>query len=138
MLVCFDVDGVLVDVSQSYHQALFDTVSSLLHPESSRVEPEVLLKLKCLLNLNNDWDAALAGILFYLSGRSVEDFVRALSAGPPDFRKFYRWAEKQRIELPSYDFLVEIFEDFYRQRRSREKLNISLSGLAEIRSMASF
>jgi HAD superfamily phosphatase len=136
MLVCFDVDGVLVDVSQSYHQALVDTVSSLLPNLSSRIEREALLRLKCLLNLNNDWDAALAGILFYLSGRPFEDFVRALSEGPPDFRKFYRWAERERIELPPYAFLVEIFEDFYRRRRSREKLNISLSGLAEIRSMA--
>jgi|GEM_PF-527386 len=136
MLVCFDVDGVLVDVSESYHQALVETVSSLLPSLRSRIEQEVLLRLKCLLNLNNDWDAALAGILFYLSGRSVGDFVRALSDGPPDFRKFYRWAEQQGIELPPYAFLVEVFEDFYRRRQSREKLNISLSGLAEIRSMA--
>lgn len=136
MLIAFDVDGVLVDVSQSYHLALVDTVSRFLSSRNYKVESEILLWLKSILNLNNDWDATLAGILFYLSGRSLEDFVGQLLEGPTDFRKFYRWAEKQGIELPAYDLLVEIFEDFYRQRRSREKLNIAPSTLSEIKSMA--
>lgn len=133
MLACFDVDGVLVEVSQSYYRALTETVSHFLN---SPVDSELLLNLKFRLNLNNDWDAALAGLLFYRSRLDSEDFATRLSAGPPDFRKIYAFGEGAGIELPDYELLVDRFESFYRQFRSLEKLNISPETLAEIRSLA--
>lgn len=133
MIICFDVDGVLVDVGQSYYRALAETVSYFL---GSGVDSDLLLRLKFSLNLNNDWDATLAGILFYRSRLDFEDFVREMTAGPPDFRKFYERARKAGQELPDYSVLIEKFEDFYRQSRHLEKLNISPETLAEIKSLA--
>ncbi|MBC7360696.1 MAG: HAD hydrolase-like protein [Candidatus Aminicenantes bacterium] len=133
MVVCFDVDGVLVEVRESYHQALSETVSYFLQ---SPVKAETLLKLKVNLNLNNDWDATLAGILFYRSGLSLEEFILLTSTGAPDFRKFYQLAERRNIKLPDYDRVVEQFESTYRKLRFREKLKIPPEILRDIRQLA--
>ncbi len=133
MLACFDVDGVLVEVSQSYYRALSETVSFFLR---GPVDSELLLGLKFRLNLNNDWDATLAGLLFYRSGLEFEDFVGRLSSGPPDFRKIYALAAETGIELPDYSLLIDKFEALYRRFRPQEKLNISPETLAEIKSLA--
>ncbi len=134
MLACFDVDGVLVEVSQSYYRALSETVSSFIQ---APVDQELLLRLKFRLNLNNDWDATLAGILFYRSKLRFEDFVSRLASGPPDFRKIYGLAAETGIELPDYGLLIDEFEKLYREFRFLEKLNISPETLSEIRSLAS-
>ncbi|MDH7493053.1 MAG: HAD hydrolase-like protein [Candidatus Saccharicenans sp.] len=133
MIICFDVDGVLVEVGPSYYRALSETVSHFL---AKPVDFDLLLQLKFRLNLNNDWDATLAGILFYRSGLEPEEFIRQLSSGPPDFRKFYDRAAQAGIELPDYNRLIEKFEALYRQYRPLETLNISPDTLGKIRSMA--
>jgi len=133
MIICFDVDGVLVEVGPSYYRALAETVSSFL---GKPVDSGLLLRLKFGLNLNNDWDATLAGILFYQSGLEPEKFVSQLAPGPPDFRKFYARAAEEKIKLPDYDRLVEKFEALYRKYRPLETLKISPANLAEIKSLA--
>ncbi len=133
MIVAFDVDGVLIEVSQSYYRALPETVSYFI---KSQVEPKLLLNLKIKLNLNNDWDATLAGILFYRSGLQEDDFISQLSSGLPDFRKFYKWAEDKNIALPDYQLLVKKFEARYQKLRTRETLKVSPDTLREIKSMA--
>ena len=72
MLVAFDVDGVLVEVSESYHRALPETISFFLKAE---IDPHLPLELKVRLNLNNDWDATLAGLFYYRSGLELKDFI---------------------------------------------------------------
>lgn len=133
MVICFDVDGVLVDVGSSYYRALSETVCYFL---GKPVDSRLLLRLKFKLNLNNDWDATLAGILFYRSGLEMEEFVRQLASGPPDFRKFYARAAEKNIVLPEYKQLIEKFEELYRHYRPLETLNISPATLAEIKSLA--
>lgn len=133
MLACFDVDGVLVEVSQSYYRALSETVSHFIQ---APVDPGLLLRLKFSLNLNNDWDATLAGLLYYRGNLRFEDFVSRLSSGPPDFRKIYGLAAETGIELPDYGLLIDEFETQYRKFRFMEKLNISPETLSEIRSLA--
>ncbi|MCX8161088.1 MAG: HAD hydrolase-like protein [Candidatus Saccharicenans sp.] len=133
MLACFDVDGVLVEVSRSYYRALAETVSYFIE---APVDSDLLLRLKFSLNLNNDWDATLAGILFYRSGLGFEDFVNRMASGPPDFRKIYARGAEAGIGLPEYSLLIDKFEALYRQFRPLEKLNISPETLARIRSLA--
>lgn len=132
MLVCFDVDGVLVEVTQSYFRALSETVSYFLQ---TAVDSDLLLELKFRLNLNNDWDATLAGILFYHSRFLFGEFIQKMSAGPPDYRKFYQRAEALGLELPDYSLLIDKFEESYSRLRPLERLNISRETLARIKSL---
>jgi len=133
MIIAFDVDGVLVDVRKSYYQALARTVS---YYHRAPVEEELLLNLKARLNLNNDWDATLAGILYLNSGLPFNDFVKVMSPGAPDFRKFYEKAKELKIDLPDYSQLIEKFETLYRELRHLETLNIAPAVLQEIKSLA--
>jgi HAD superfamily phosphatase len=133
MIVFFDVDGVLVDVRESYYQALSDTVAFFLR---SPINPETLLKLKVALNLNNDWDAALAGILFYRTDLTFEEFKAMTSSQAPDLRKFYQLAEERSINLPLYENIVDYFESKYRTYCCREKLKIPPEILKKIKPLA--
>ena len=55
-LLIFDMDGVLVDVSQSYRQAVVETVK---HFTGAVVRNEEIQALKNRGGSNNDWDMAL-------------------------------------------------------------------------------
>ncbi len=55
--VIFDVDGVLVDVSKSYYEAIKRTASVFLRREVVDFEVD---KLKSLEGFNNDWDVTFA------------------------------------------------------------------------------
>jgi len=133
VIVSFDVDGVLVEVSQTYHRALADTVSDFLN---QRVGQKEILNLKAGLKLNNDWDATVAGLVFYQSGLSLDDFISLALPGPPDYRKFYRLGSELNIDLPGYSEIKTIFENIYHRYQSREGLRISPEILAEVRKMA--
>ncbi len=54
-LVVFDVDGVIVDVSRSYHTAIVKTVE---HFTKRRLSKEEALAFKERNLLNNDWDVS--------------------------------------------------------------------------------
>jgi HAD superfamily phosphatase len=58
--VIFDIDGVLVDVSQSYRQAIQKTVEEFTGVLST---PEEIQKYKERGGLNNDWDLSEAIII---------------------------------------------------------------------------
>ncbi|HEK85182.1 MAG: HAD family hydrolase [Candidatus Saccharicenans sp.] len=133
MLVAFDVDGVLVEVSESYHQALPETISLFL---KSEVDSGLVLALKHRLALNNDWDATLAGILYYRSRKQVEDFILMAQSGPPDYRKIYRLAAEMKIELPDYKQVISEFESIYRKHREKEKLHLPVEFLEKVRERA--
>jgi len=64
-LVIFDMDGVLIDVSKSYREAVRQTATLFFNPaKASELLPEPLFSLTDLANLkqsgglNNDWDLA--------------------------------------------------------------------------------
>jgi len=50
----FDIDGILADVSQSYREAIRQTVSFFLKRE---VKKEEVNEIKNRVGMNNDWDA---------------------------------------------------------------------------------
>ncbi|MCI4446107.1 MAG: HAD hydrolase-like protein [Candidatus Aminicenantes bacterium] len=133
MLVAFDVDGVLVEVSESYHRALPETISFFLKAE---IDPHLPLELKVRLNLNNDWDATLAGLFYYRSGLELKDFISLALPGPPDFRKFYRLAKEMDIDLPEYNLVIKEFERIYRKHRVKEKLRLPPGVLETIRGLS--
>ncbi|MDZ7701602.1 MAG: TIGR01548 family HAD-type hydrolase [Halobacteriales archaeon] len=75
--VVLDVDGVLVDVADSYRRAVVDTVDRL-HGET--VPRDALQALKDAGGFNNDWELTDAVCLYVLAGRSGYDSTVAAYA----------------------------------------------------------
>ena len=55
----FDIDGVLIDTSQSFNQAVLEAVKT--ETGSDRFTSQELSGLKSITGFNNDWHAAIAG-----------------------------------------------------------------------------
>ncbi|MBK3333064.1 HAD-IA family hydrolase [Persephonella atlantica] len=119
MIIIFDVDGVLVDVTKSYHYSIKDTVSYFTGKE---VPKEELLDIKFSFSINNDWDASIAGIVYIQTGLDLESFKRIFQRYSKSLNDMYRFAEEKKIKLPSYSKLVEVFENFYHRHREREEM----------------
>lgn len=64
--IILDIDGVLVDVSESYRRAIADTIESLSGEE---FPPELIQSLKNAGGFNDDWELTDAGILCTLAKR---------------------------------------------------------------------
>ncbi|HHG74933.1 MAG TPA: histidinol-phosphatase [Persephonella sp.] len=118
MIIIFDVDGVLIDVTKSYHYSIYDTVKYF----SSEKPREELLDIKFSFNINNDWDASIAGILYAETGLSLQEFKKVFSPYSQSLEDMYRYGEHHGIKLPLYKQLVEVFEEFYHKHREKEEM----------------
>ncbi|MBN2122594.1 HAD-IA family hydrolase [Candidatus Micrarchaeota archaeon] len=67
--IIFDIDGVLVDVSTSYREAIRLSAGDFLGRE---VEPSEVDEIKRIPGMNNDWDAAYALSLGIKSAEEIE------------------------------------------------------------------
>ncbi|MDQ7055288.1 MAG: hypothetical protein Q9M89_01790 [Persephonella sp.] len=122
MIIIFDVDGVLIDVTKSYHYSIKDTVSYFTGKE---VPKEELLDIKFSFNINNDWDASVAGIIYAMSGLDLRRFKQMFEPYSNSLGGMYEFALGKGINLPQYNKLIEIFEDFYHRYREREEMIFS-------------
>ncbi|WP_293442401.1 HAD-IA family hydrolase [Persephonella sp.] len=118
MIIIFDVDGVLIDVTKSYHYSIYDTVKYF----SSEKPREELLDIKFSFNINNDWDASVAGILYVETGLSLQEFKKVFSPYSRSIEDMYKFAKERGIKLPLYKQLVEVFEGFYHKHREKEEM----------------
>lgn len=134
MITIFDVDGVLIDVSKSYHFAIKDTVEFFSQKQANL---ETLLDIKLSFGINNDWDASLAGILYLLSGLDIQKFKDEFKEFSKSLEDFYKLGKTKGINLPSYNDIVEYFESRYRQHRDKEELIIPHEILSVIREKSS-
>ncbi|MEJ5172701.1 MAG: HAD hydrolase-like protein [Hydrogenothermaceae bacterium] len=134
MITIFDVDGVLIDVTKSYHYAIKDTVEFFSGKDAVLEE---LLDIKLSFGINNDWDASVSGILYIKSGKSIKEFKDIFSPYSKSVEDFYRLAKQLNIQLPSYKELVEYFEERYREHRNKEQLIIPHDILSKIRDRSS-
>ncbi len=119
MIVIFDVDGVLIDVSKSYHYSIVDTVSFF---SGKKVSKEPLLDIKFSFNINNDWDASIAGIIFSKLNIPLEKFKEIFKEYSQSLEKMYQFAIEHNISLPDYQELVDYFEKRYQEHRKKEEL----------------
>ena len=133
MIVIFDVDGVLIDVSKSYHYSIKDTVEYFTGKKANLDE---LRDIKFTFKINNDWDASIAGILYVSSGLILEDFKDEFSKFSSSLDDFYKFAIVYGIKLPDYEELVEYFEERYKIHRTKEELIISKETLEKIKNKA--
>ncbi|OGK20648.1 hypothetical protein A3C23_05645 [Candidatus Roizmanbacteria bacterium RIFCSPHIGHO2_02_FULL_37_13b] len=75
----FDMDGVLVDVSRSYREAIRQTASYFLNRNVSMNE---VTEIKNKTGMNNDWDATIALINNKkISFKSVKKYFQSLYLG---------------------------------------------------------
>lgn len=80
--VVLDIDGVLVDVSQSYRRAILDTLE---HVHDETIERDAIQAFKNAGGFNNDWELTDAAALYILAQREgldmdVERFTRLIQA----------------------------------------------------------
>ena len=82
-LLIFDMDGVLVDVSRSYRQAIqqtvqiyFETCLGLKKGRRNLITKEDISLLKSTGGFNNDWELTSALILYLLSISGVPPSAR--------------------------------------------------------------
>ncbi len=79
--VVLDVDGVLVDVADSYRRAVLESVD---HVYGDTIAKADIQEFKDAGGFNNDWDVTAAAALFVLAGRegmaySVDQFTDAVA-----------------------------------------------------------
>lgn len=92
----FDVDGVLIDVRDSYREAICQTVQyyfkETLRFQGSQnlINPEEIEYFKMAGGFNNDWDLTSAVVLFYLM-KAIENNLKdvdELKRSAPDIKTF--------------------------------------------------
>lgn len=96
--VIFDVDGVIVDVSQSYHYAIKHTAEYFIQKE---VPIEEVRRIKFSKGINNDWLATLEVIREYGGDADFEELKKV-------FNEIYMTLrDKERLILGK-DFFEEL------------------------------
>lgn len=103
--IIFDVDGVLIDVSTSFTQAIKQTVPYILNKfyvANSAVEDADVLAIKSIEGFNNDWDATYALIELLKEKTNRNEFGK----------KTKRLDRSERKE-EKYQEIQNAFETFY-------------------------
>lgn len=102
--IIFDMDGVLVDVSQSYRLAIEKTVNFFLVKRgiTAKATQKDVNALKGLVGFNNDWDTSF--VLIDLLSKGVEK------------EKFSKMAKPLKLAVRKtreYQKMKDIFQTFY-------------------------
>lgn len=139
--IVFDIDGVLIDVRESFRKAICQTVQfyfkEILHFQGSQnlINPEEIEYFKMAGGFNNDWDLTSAVILFYLMKareNNLKDMDKLRSRGP-DIKTFTtkmlssggglakvvdlvekdRYVKAEIFNLWDKDLITKIFQEIY-------------------------
>ena len=137
----FDIDGVLIDVRDSYREAVCRTVQfyfkEILRFQGSQnlINPEEVEYFKMAGGFNNDWNLTSAVILFYLMKARKNNLkdVDELRSRNPDIKTFttkmlpfgeglsevidliekYREIKEEILSLWDEDLITKIFKEIY-------------------------
>ena len=97
----FDIDGVLLDVSESYRSAIrqtvqiyFEQVLGLAPCEGELVSREEVAAFKLAGGFNNDWDLAAGIAEYFVAMLDAPEETRARAASIPEIIAFLRRAGK--------------------------------------------
>src|SRR5690554_1719805 len=89
----WDMDGILVDESESYRRCIISAVNYFL-PENAWIGKLDVDKAKEIVGLNNDWDTSYALYLQSVESKfDIEYFVRNL----PQYRKDKKYNEIRMV-----------------------------------------
>lgn len=94
--IVFDIDGVLIDMRESFRKAICQTVQfyfkEILHFQGFKnlIHPEEIEYFKMAGGFNNDWDLTSAVILFYLMKARENNLkdIDELKSREPDIKTF--------------------------------------------------
>ncbi len=98
--IIFDVDGVIVDVRESYHHAIKKTAEFFLGREVPLAEVK---RIKFSNAINNDWDATYAVIKEFGGDADYETLV-------DKFTEFYEVLKHKEKQLLSKEFFRDLKE----------------------------
>ncbi len=98
--VIFDVDGVIIDVSNSYHYCIKETAQSFLKKE---LDIHEVRRLKFESGINNDYLATLYVIRHFGKDANLEDVIRTFDNTYKSLR------DKERLIL-NHDFFKSLKE----------------------------
>lgn len=116
--VIFDMDGVLVDVSKSYRQAIRQTVEFVLLQKfklSTVILPEDIEALKAIPGFNNDWDLSFALIQLTSKGVKRAAFKQNISALNAASKTSQTYQEIKDI-FQSYYLGEKLFFELYQRK----------------------
>ncbi len=106
--VIFDIDGVLIDVSESYRQAIIRTVKQFTGREISN---DSITKLKQTPGFNNDWDVSFALCKEMSDPKLVDRTSPEYQQMKDYFQKQYLGEliqkEKSLVELKTFEELLK-------------------------------
>ena len=103
--VIFDMDGVLVDVTNSYRQAIKKTVETVLgdkYGKNVTITMSDVDAMKRIPGFNNDWDLSYALIKLFAKDVKQNDFIRNTVA-----------LDKQTKSSEEYQLIKDIFQSYY-------------------------
>ncbi len=98
--IIFDVDGVIVDVRESYHMAIKETAEFFLKRE---IPLEEIKRIKFSRGINNDWDATYEVIKEFGGEADYEELVRVFT----DIYNKLKFKEKQILSSEFFKTLKE-------------------------------
>lgn len=107
--IIFDIDGVLVDVSESYREAIRLSAEDFL---GRKVEPSEVDGIKGIAGMNNDWDAAYALFKGLKSAEGIERESEEYAKIKGKFQELYLGGLRDKEKLI-------IREDTLRELRER-------------------
>lgn len=103
--VIFDMDGVLVDVANSYRQAIKKTVETVIANKYDKNMTVMMLDIDALKRIpgfNNDWDLSFALIRLLIRGVNQRGFDKKAIA-----------LDKQTKSSKEYRLVKDIFQSYY-------------------------
>lgn len=104
--IIFDIDGILVDVSKSYREAIRLTASYFLDRNVTKSEVD---KIKSIVGMNNDWDAAYSLINQpELPYKDVRSYFQSIYLGTANNKGLI---EKEKL-LISYGQLSQLLKKY--------------------------
>ena len=111
--IIFDVDGVLIDVSESYRKAIRLTTQKLTGIEITEAD---VSQVKIIPGFNNDWDAAFALVEQKTKGREIKPLSTE---------------EKSSKE---YQKVVDAFQEIYEKEKliEKDRLLVSLDSIRKL------
>ncbi len=115
--IIFDMDGVLVDVSKSYRQAIKLTVEYVLQNKYDlklKVASSEIETMKLIPGFNNDWDLSFALIELLAKRINQTDFKKNISALNEQIKKSADYLSAKDI-FQSYYLGEKLFLELYQR-----------------------